>query len=134
MDFFLIALLTLLNGAFAMSELALTASRKVRLTNLAEAGDKGAAAALALLDNPTRFLSSVQVGITSIGMLNAIVGEAAFSAGVAAWLQTAWACRSGPPRSPPPASSSRRSPSSRSCSGNWCPSASGSCIPRRCRA
>ncbi|MFO1195020.1 MAG: hemolysin family protein [Rhodoferax sp.] len=88
MDFFLIALLTLLNGAFAMSELALTASRKVRLTNLAEAGDKGAAAALALLDNPTRFLSSVQVGITSIGMLNAIVGEAAFSAGVAAWLQT----------------------------------------------
>jgi putative hemolysin len=85
MDFLLIALLTLLNGAFAMSELALTASRKVRLTNMAEAGDKGAIAALALLDNPTRFLSSVQVGITSIGMLNAIVGEAAFSDDVAAW-------------------------------------------------
>ena len=86
MDILLIALLTLLNGAFAMSELALTASRKVRLFNMAEAGDKGAQAALALLDNPTRFLSSVQVGITSIGMLNAIVGEAAFSAGVGAWL------------------------------------------------
>jgi len=87
MDILLIALLTLLNGAFAMSELALTASRKVRLFNMAEAGDRGAKAALALLDNPTRFLSSVQVGITSIGMLNAIVGEAAFSPGVAAWLE-----------------------------------------------
>jgi hypothetical protein len=89
MDFLLIALLTLLNGAFAMSELALTASRKARLTAMAEAGDKGAQAALALLDNPTRFLSSVQVGITSIGMLNGIVGEAAFSDDVAAW--AAWA-------------------------------------------
>ncbi len=87
MDILLIALLTLLNGAFAMSELALTASRKVRLFNMAEAGDRGARAALDLLDNPTRFLSSVQVGITSIGMLNAIVGEAAFSAGVAGWLE-----------------------------------------------
>ncbi|MGI9134956.1 MAG: hemolysin family protein [Rhodoferax sp.] len=87
MDFLLIVLLTLLNGAFAMSELALTASRKVRLQTLAEANDKGAQAALALLDHPTQFLSVVQVGITSIGMLNAIVGEAAFSDGVAEWLR-----------------------------------------------
>ncbi|QDL53849.1 hemolysin family protein [Rhodoferax aquaticus] len=87
MDILLIILLTLLNGAFAMSELALTASRKVRLQTMVEVGDKGAKAALALLDNPTQFLSTVQVGITSIGMLNAIVGEAAFSDGVAAWLQ-----------------------------------------------
>ena len=87
MDFLLIIVLTLLNGAFAMSELALTASRKVRLQTMAEAGDKGAKAALALMDNPTQFLSSVQVGITSIGMLNGIVGEAAFSDGLAAWLQ-----------------------------------------------
>ena len=79
MDILLIAFLTLLNGAFAMSELALTASRKVRLGSMAAAGDRGAQAALDLLDNPTRFLSSVQVGITSIGMLNGIVGEAAFS-------------------------------------------------------
>ena len=86
MDILLIALLTLLNGAFAMSELALTASRKVRLTSMAEAGDGGAQAALVLLENPTRFLSSVQVGITSIGVLNGIIGEAAFSAGVASWL------------------------------------------------
>lgn len=86
MEFFLIVLLTLLNGAFAMSELALTASRKVRLQNMADEGDKGAMAALVLLENPTQFLSSVQVGITSIGMLNGIVGEAAFSDGLAQWL------------------------------------------------
>jgi putative hemolysin len=87
MEFFLIVLLTLLNGAFAMSELALTASRKVRLQAMAEAGDKGSSAALVLLENPTQFLSTVQVGITSIGMLNAIVGEAAFSDGLSHWLQ-----------------------------------------------
>jgi putative hemolysin len=86
MEFLLIVLLTLLNGAFAMSELALTASKKVRLQTMAEAGDKGAKAALVLLENPTQFLSSVQVGITSIGMLNGIVGEAAFSDGLALWL------------------------------------------------
>ena len=79
MDFLLIAFLTLLNGVFAMSELALASSRKARLTAMSESGDKGAHAALKLLDNPTQFLSSVQVGITSIGMLNGIIGEAAFS-------------------------------------------------------
>lgn len=83
MDFLLIAFLTLLNGAFAMSELALASSRKARLMALAETGDKGSEAALRLLDNPTQFLSTVQVGITSIGMLNGIVGEAAFSADLA---------------------------------------------------
>jgi hypothetical protein len=49
---------------------------------------KGAAAALGLMEQPTRFLSSVQVGITSIGMLNGIVGEAAFAAGLGIWLQS----------------------------------------------
>jgi putative hemolysin len=87
MDLLLIVLLTLLNGAFAMSEMSLAASRKARLLAQAEAGDKGAVAALHLMDHPTQFLSSVQVGITSIGMLNGIIGEAAFSAGLAAWLQ-----------------------------------------------
>ena len=86
MEVLLILLLTLLNGVFAMSELALTASRKVRLQTMAEAGDSGAQAALTLLENPTQFLSTVQVGITSIGMLNAIVGEAAFSDRLARWL------------------------------------------------
>ncbi|WP_309678179.1 hemolysin family protein [Polaromonas sp.] len=87
MDFILIAFLTLLNGVFAMSEMALASSRKARLSAMAESGDKGASAALGLLDNPTRFLSSVQVGITSIGMLNGIIGEAAFSGGLSHWLQ-----------------------------------------------
>ena len=88
MEFLLIAFLTLLNGAFAMSELALASSRKARLAALAEEGDQGAVAALKLLEDPTQFLSTVQVGITSIGVLNGIVGEAAFSAGLAAWLQS----------------------------------------------
>lgn len=79
MDFLIIIFLTLLNGAFAMSELALASSRKARLSVMSEGGDKGAQTALKLLENPTQFLSSVQVGITSIGMLNGIVGEAAFS-------------------------------------------------------
>ena len=73
-----------------MSELALTASRKVRLQTLADAGDNGAQAALDLLGNPTQFLSVVQVGITGIGMLNAVVGEAAFGDGLAAWLEKAF--------------------------------------------
>ena len=88
MDVLLIALLTLFNGVFAMSELALASSRKARLTVMAETGDAGAAAALKLLEHPTQFLSTVQVGITSIGVLNGIIGEAAFSGGLAAWLQS----------------------------------------------
>jgi putative hemolysin len=88
MDFLLIVFLILLNGAFAMSELALAASRKSRLTAMAETGDNGAQAALTLLGDPNQFLSTVQVGITSIGVLNGIVGEAAFSATLAAQLQS----------------------------------------------
>ncbi len=88
MDFLLIAFLTLLNGVFAMSEMALSSSRKARLSAMAESGDKGAEAALSLLGNPTQFLSSVQVGITSIGMLNGIIGEAAFSGGLSVWIQS----------------------------------------------
>ncbi|SFB70149.1 putative hemolysin [Polaromonas sp. OV174] len=88
MDFLLIAFLTLLNGVFAMSEMALASSRKARLTAMAESGDRGAQSALGLLGNPTQFLSSVQVGITSIGMLNGIIGEAAFSGRLAVWIQS----------------------------------------------
>ncbi|MBL0422927.1 HlyC/CorC family transporter [Ramlibacter sp. AW1] len=86
MEILLIAVLTLLNGVFAMSELALASSRKARLTPLAAEGDPGAKAALQLIDQPTQFLSTVQVGITSIGVLNGIVGQAAFSADLAAWM------------------------------------------------
>jgi len=86
MDVALLAFLILLNGLFAMSEMALTASRKARLTVMVEAGDTKAQAALDLHENPTKFLSVVQIGITSIGVLNGIVGEAAFSEPLAAWL------------------------------------------------
>ncbi|MEY4752615.1 MAG: hypothetical protein RJA44_290 [Pseudomonadota bacterium] len=87
MDLALLVFLILINGLFAMSEMALTASRKARLQVMVEAGDSGARAALALQNNPTQFLSTVQIGITSIGVLNGIVGEAAFSAPLSRWLQ-----------------------------------------------
>jgi len=86
MEVALLAFLILLNGLFAMSEMALAASRKARLQVLVESGDAGAKAAMALHDNPTQFLSTVQIGITSIGVLNGIVGEAAFSAPLSMWL------------------------------------------------
>ncbi len=87
MELLLIIFLTLLNGAFAMTELALAASRKSRLNAMSESGDGGAHAALSLLDNPNQFLSTIQIGITSIGVLNGIVGEAAFSSDLAEWLK-----------------------------------------------
>ena len=79
MDVALLVFLILLNGAFAMSEMALSASRKARLQVMVEAGESGAQAAMDLHDRPTKFLSTVQIGITSIGFLNGIVGEAAFA-------------------------------------------------------
>ena len=89
MDVALLIFLILLNAVFAMSEMALTASRKARLQVLVETGDAGALTAMKLHDDPTRFLSVVQIGITSIGLLNGIVGEAAFSKPFAGWLQRA---------------------------------------------
>jgi putative hemolysin len=88
MDVFLLALLTTLNAAFAMSEMALSTSRRARLAALAETGDAGAEAALKLMESPTQFLSTVQIGITSIGMLSGIVGEAAFAAPLAVWMES----------------------------------------------
>ncbi len=88
MDVALLVFLILLNGLFAMSEMALTASRKARLQVMLESGEPGAQAAMALHDNPTKFLSTVQIGITSIGILNGIVGEAAFAEPLAVWLQS----------------------------------------------
>ena len=86
MDVALLVFLILVNGAFAMSEMALTAARKARLQVMVEADEAGAQAAMDLHDNPTKFLSTVQIGITSIGILNGIVGEAAFAAPLALWL------------------------------------------------
>ena len=89
MDILLIVALILLNGLFAMSEMALSSSRKVRLLALQEAGEHGADLALQLMERPTQFLSTIQIGITSIGVLNGIVGEAAFSDTVSRWLTSA---------------------------------------------
>ena len=75
-------LLILLNGVFAMAEIALVTARRARLTALAESGSVPARAALQLTEQPTRLLSTVQIGITSIAVLTGIIGEAAFSSGI----------------------------------------------------
>ena len=87
MEVLILACLILLNGAFAMSEVALLTARQSKLSTLAQRGDKLAAAAIKLSANPTRFLSTVQIGITSIGLLNGIVGEAILAEPFAVWLQ-----------------------------------------------
>ena len=86
MDVALLLVLILVNALFAMSEMALTTSRKARLAVMVEAGERGARAAQVLHDDPTKFLSTVQIGITSIGVLNGIVGDAAFSQPLSTWL------------------------------------------------
>ena len=58
--------LLVVNGVFALAEAALMSTRKARLQNLADDGDEGAQAALALVNDPTAFLSTVQVGITLV--------------------------------------------------------------------
>lgn len=68
--------LVLANGVFAMSEMSIVSSRRVRLQQLAEGGDGGARAALELSENPSRFLSTVQIGITVIGILAGAVAGA----------------------------------------------------------
>ncbi len=72
----LIVGLILLNGLFALAELAIVSSRRVRLQQMEEAGSKGAAQAIALADDPGRFLSAVQVGITLIGIGTGAFGGA----------------------------------------------------------
>jgi putative hemolysin len=76
-DLLLVFVLILLNGLFAMSEIAIVSARRARLVQLADQGSAGARKALQLASEPTRFLSSVQVGITTIGILNGAIGEAA---------------------------------------------------------
>ncbi len=83
----LLLALIVLNGLFAMAEIALVTARRARLTAMAAAGSVPARAALRLTEQPTRLLSTVQIGITSIGVLNGIIGEAAFSAPIGHALQ-----------------------------------------------
>ncbi|NIF82909.1 HlyC/CorC family transporter [Comamonas sp. Tr-654] len=86
MEIAILFALICLNGVFAMSEIALVTARKSRMQKLVDEGDSGAAAAIKLGEDPTRFLSTIQIGITSIGVLNGIVGEAALAGPLAVWM------------------------------------------------
>jgi putative hemolysin len=86
MDVLFLIVLILINGALAMSEIALVSARRARLARLAEDGDRSAAVAIRLGEDPNRFLSTIQVGITSIGVLSGIVGEAVLAVPLADWL------------------------------------------------
>jgi len=83
MELVIIVLLLILNGVFSMSETAVITSRKTRLQQLADKGDKSAQAALKLAEEPNRFLSTVQIGITLIGVLTGAFGGATLAGQVA---------------------------------------------------
>ncbi|UTH43880.1 hemolysin family protein [Loktanella salsilacus] len=82
----IVVLLTLINGLLAMSELAIVSARPARLKILADKGNKGAATAIRLAEDPGRFLSSVQIGITLVGILAGAFSGATLGARLAAAL------------------------------------------------
>ncbi len=86
LEIILIFLLLIANGIFAMSEIAMVSARKVRLQQKAEDGNAAAAAALRLSENPNRFLSTVQIGITLIGILAGALGGATIANWVAGFI------------------------------------------------
>jgi putative hemolysin len=86
LELFIALVLILLNGAFAVSELAIVSSRRARLKVLAEGGRRGAVAALALHEEPGRFLSTVQIGITLIGILAGAYSGAGLGELLSEWL------------------------------------------------
>jgi len=86
-EILVIFLLILLNGVFALSEIAVLSSRKARLQQRINEGDKGAEKALQLAENPNIFLSTTQVGITLIGVLAGAVGGATIADALAARLE-----------------------------------------------
>ena len=87
MEILFLFVLIIINGLFAMSEIALVTAKRARLSKLAEEGDKAAAVAIKLGQDSTWFLSTIQIGITSIGILNGIVGEGALASPLALRLQ-----------------------------------------------
>ncbi|MDR2452294.1 MAG: hemolysin family protein [Candidatus Accumulibacter sp.] len=86
MDLLLLLLLILINGLLAMSEIAVVSARKSRLQKLADDGSLGAKAALDLSNEPSGFLSTIQVGITTVGILSGAIGENALAEPLAKWL------------------------------------------------
>lgn len=90
-ELLVILLLILLNGFFAMSELAVISARRARLKALAETGSKSARSALNLAESPGSFLSTVQIGITMIGIFAGAYGEKTLTASLSGWLaQFSW--------------------------------------------
>ncbi|UVD57771.1 hemolysin family protein [Rhizobium sp. Pop5] len=83
----IVALLTILNGVLAMSELAVVSSRTARLKVLSDNGSKGAAQAIKLAENPGRFLSTVQIGITLVGVLSGAFSGATLGGRLTGWLE-----------------------------------------------
>ena len=71
----IILVLILINGIFAMSEIAVVSAKRARLQRLAANGSAGAKAAIELANNPSAFFSTVQTGITLIGVFNGAYGE-----------------------------------------------------------
>ncbi|TDB64509.1 hemolysin family protein [Arundinibacter roseus] len=88
MELLIILFLVLLNGVFSMSEIALVSSRKSRLEAFARNGDKKAKAALDLANSPNRFLSTVQIGITLIGILTGVYSGDKITSDLEAFLAT----------------------------------------------
>lgn len=82
----IVLLLIVANGLFALSEAAVVASRKARLQQRAQDGDSNAQIALTLAEDPSRFLSTVQIGITLIGIFAGAFGGATLAAGVARYI------------------------------------------------
>jgi putative hemolysin len=82
--------LILMNGVFAMSEMAVVSARKARLQHLADEGKRGAKVALRLAQEPSSFLATIQVGITVIGITSGAFGEATLTKGLSEWLSQ-WA-------------------------------------------
>lgn len=85
-EILIVVLLIVLNGSLAMSELAVVSARPARLKGLADQGSKGAAAALRLQENPGRFLSTVQTGITLVGVLSGAFSGATLGTRLTGWL------------------------------------------------
>src|SRR4051812_41158932 len=83
MEVLILLALMLLNGVFSMSEIALVTARRARLVVRADEGDAGARAAVKLHDEPTPLLSTIQIGIPTIGILNGVVGESVLAAPLA---------------------------------------------------
>ena len=83
----IVVLLTVINGVLAMSELAVVSSRPARLKVLSDQGSRGATIAIRLADNPGRFLSTVQIGITLVGVLSGAFSGATLGSRLSEWLR-----------------------------------------------